>query len=85
MPTWPRTSISNPAGSALPEGDTQPLPQRLAQLEHQAIREALALTGSTRKAARTLGVTQSWLMRRIKRHAIDTDTSTSERTSVDAS
>ncbi|WP_419307394.1 sigma-54 interaction domain-containing protein [Chromohalobacter israelensis] len=74
-----------PAGSALPEGDTQPLPQRLAQLEHQAIREALALTGSTRKAARTLGVTQSWLMRRIKRYSIDTDTPTSERTSVDAS
>ncbi|WP_229333215.1 helix-turn-helix domain-containing protein [Halomonas sp. KAO] len=52
--------------------DTQTLPQRLAHLEREAIREALELTGSTRKAAQELGVTQSWLMRRIKRYGIDT-------------
>lgn len=59
-------------GLNLSDGDTQTLPQRLAHLEREAIREALELTGSTRKAAQELGVTQSWLMRRVKRYAIDT-------------
>lgn len=48
--------------------DNQPLPKRLEAIERAAIRQALETEGSTRKAAESLGVTQSWLMRRLRRY-----------------
>lgn len=48
--------------------DNQPLPERLEAIERAAIRQALETEGSTRKAAENLGVTQSWLMRRLRRY-----------------
>lgn len=48
--------------------DHQPLPKRLAAMERAAILQALDSEGSTRSAAKSLGVTQSWLMRRLKRY-----------------
>ncbi|MCO7217732.1 sigma 54-interacting transcriptional regulator [Halomonas sp. OfavH-34-E] len=52
---------------SLPLDDSRPLPERLAEIERQAIDDALSRAGSTRKAAQGLGVSQSWLMRRLKR------------------
>jgi len=48
--------------------DNQPLPERLEAIERAAIFQALEAEGSTRKAADSLGVTQSWLMRRLRRY-----------------
>ncbi|QEM84054.1 sigma 54-interacting transcriptional regulator [Halomonas binhaiensis] len=60
------------ASPLLAETDpSAPLPERLADIEYRAIREALDESGSTRKAAMRLGVTQSWLMRRLKRYAVE--------------
>ncbi|MEE3214922.1 MAG: helix-turn-helix domain-containing protein [Pseudomonadota bacterium] len=39
----------------------------MAALERAAIDQALEQHGSTRKAAEALGVSQSWLMRRLRK------------------
>ncbi|WP_158737951.1 sigma 54-interacting transcriptional regulator [Alteribacillus sp. YIM 98480] len=48
----------------------QSLPLYLENIERQAIKKALKEKGSTRKAAADLGMTQSALMRRIKKYNI---------------
>ncbi|MBY6208129.1 MULTISPECIES: sigma-54 interaction domain-containing protein [Halomonas] len=53
--------------ATLEDSDPQPLPERLAALERAAIDQALEQHGSTRKAAEALGVSQSWLMRRLRK------------------
>ena len=49
------------------------LPERMEQIEAELIADALKLHKTTRKAASALGVTQSWLMRRIKKYKIQLD------------
>ncbi|WP_417617714.1 sigma-54 interaction domain-containing protein [Oceanisphaera sp.] len=53
------------------DSEQRPLPDVVAEFEWQAIQKALDNTGSTRKAAKKLGVTQSWLMRRIKKYSVE--------------
>ncbi|MES3675858.1 MULTISPECIES: sigma-54 interaction domain-containing protein [Halomonas] len=57
-----------PVEEGLQDGET--LPERMTELERRLVIETLEREGSTRRTARALGVSQSWLMRRIKRYGI---------------
>jgi transcriptional regulator with PAS, ATPase and Fis domain len=48
------------------------LPEMIQKLEINVIRNALAKHGSTRKAAESIGITQTSLMRRIEKYDIET-------------
>ncbi|WP_447555168.1 sigma-54 interaction domain-containing protein [Vreelandella sp. EE22] len=68
--------IARPAPSVALEHDIdgtryKTLPERMEAIERNVITQALDNQGSTRKAAESLGVTQSWLMRRLKRYRIE--------------
>lgn len=49
----------------------QTLPEHMEDIARKAITQALDNQGSTRKAAESLGVTQSWLMRRLRRYSTE--------------
>jgi PAS domain S-box-containing protein len=53
--------------------DGETLPTILERMEKKLIEQALKSNGTTRKAAEKLGVTQSFLMRRIKKYGIKVD------------
>jgi transcriptional regulator with PAS, ATPase and Fis domain len=63
-------SISSWEESLLSMGSSLPLTERTERFERELIIQALKLHKTTRKAAAALGITQSLLMRRIRKYKI---------------
>lgn len=69
---FPYDTLTRVQAGALPEIDSAlPLKQQVQEFERAKITQALQVYGSTRKAAKMLGMSQSSIMRRIQALGID--------------
>jgi len=76
-------SAAGQSATAAPLSETDIVP--LDNLERQAIRQALAVTGGNRsKAARLLGIERHRLVRRIRAHGLDAERDMSQNVPVGA-